>query len=165
MQHSDCVADNHCIHLGFSTSNNWTVCKKRECEVWWGNKVPPQGLIRTTEQQNDTERSDGSSDKRTGNEGEKLMDWTGPLLMGSALTWLMASVHTERQTRLGGGCVRWQKRGEGRGLASAAICFAVVLARGSLLQPILKALFVLTFQGKKKKKPCFSSPQFGNHRD
>lgn len=77
--------------------------------------------------------------------------------MGSALTWLMASVHTERQTRQEEAVYPGRCMVKG-GLASAAICFAVVLARGSLLQPILKALFVLTFQGKKKTKTLLFFP-------
>lgn len=35
-------------------------------------------------------QSDGSSDKHTGNERERLMDSTRLPLMGSGLTWLMA---------------------------------------------------------------------------
>ena len=44
-------------------------------------------------------QSDGSSDKHTGNERERLMDSTRLLLMGSGLTWLMAGALKRERAR------------------------------------------------------------------
>lgn len=78
-------------------------------------------------------QSDGSSDKRKGNEWEKLMDSTGLSLMGCTLTWLMASVCTEIQIRLGKKpCML--KAHIGR-VQHWLLQFAVVLVRGFLLYP------------------------------
>lgn len=52
-------------------------------------KFPFRGLIGWEKRLNDTgvrAESDGSSDKHTGNERERLMDSTGPPLMGSLVS-------------------------------------------------------------------------------